>query len=207
MRTIPRLHGFVELKSQGSKAKAGAVAGKNDSGRSRRGAQAGVGGKNCRYGVDDHRGCGHIAVRTAWNCKSHMRLAFQHDRIGGMPGAHVHLEFHEDFFLAVGAAARDLMHAGDLARGDFQIFRLDSFFGNHRFDRFGISSSAKAEAVCHHGDGFRQAVMLDYSRCDLFAKFILRHSRADFFLQRQHGVWMHPRCARRSTSQCVVRPR
>ena len=80
------------------------------------------------------------------------------------------------------------MHAGDLARRDFKKFRLNCFFGDYWFDGFGNIVEREAQAVCHHGDRFRQAVMLDYSRGDLLAKFIRSHSRTDFFLQRQTAL-------------------
>ena len=85
-------------------------------------------------------------------------------------------------------AARNLMNAGDLARSDFEELGLHGFGGDDRLDRFGDLVEREAEAVGDHGDRFRQAVMLDDVRGDLRAKFFRRHSRADFFLQRQAAL-------------------
>ena len=84
----------------------------------------------------------------------------------------VHFQFHEDFFLPGGDAARDLMHAGDLPRSHFEKFGFDDFFSDHRLDRFGNIVQREAEAIGHHGDRFRQAVMLDDAGGDLRAEFL-----------------------------------
>ena len=92
------------------------------------------------------------------------------------------------FSLPGGDAARDLMHAGDLARGHFEEFRLDDLFSDYRLDGFRNIVKSKSQAIGNHGDGFRQAVMFDDAGGDLRAEFFGRHACANFFLQRQAAL-------------------
>ena len=80
------------------------------------------------------------------------------------------------------------MHAGGLACGDFQKFGFYYFLCDDRLDCLGDFVHGEAERVRNHGDGFRQAVMLDHSGGNLRAKFFDGHARADFFLQRHAAL-------------------
>src|ERR1700741_4298610 len=85
-----------------------------------RSAQTCVGCENRWNSIDDYRRRGHIAVRASGDRKREMRLAFQNHGVSGMSRAHVHLQFHENFFFARGGATGDLMHTSDLSGSDFE---------------------------------------------------------------------------------------
>ena len=113
-----------------------------------------------------------------------VRRAGQFDDVLRVAGADVHLQLHVDFFLALQQTACDLMDAGGLPRGHFEKFGFHRFLRDHGLDRLGNIIKLKAERVRHHGDRFRQAVMLDHACRNLSLKFLDGHSRPDFLLQR-----------------------
>ena len=97
---------------------------------------------------------------------------------------HLQLEIHE-FFAVLREATPDLVHSRSLARFDSEVFRLHALGGHFRLDRFRNLFDGQIQTVRNHGNGLRQANVLDHAGFYLRAEFFDGHSRADFFLQRQ----------------------
>ena len=79
-------------------------------------------------------------------------------------------------------AACDLMNAGGLSLLDGEVFGCDAFAGHFWLDGFADVFDGQIQAICDHGNRFRQADVLDGARLYLRTKFIHTQARADFFL-------------------------
>ena len=76
------------------------------------------------------------------------------------------------------------MDTGGLAGFDGEVLRLHAGFGDHWLDGFGDFVDSDVQAVRDHGDGFRQADVLDGASVNFGAKFLDAEAGADFFLER-----------------------
>ena len=138
--------------------------------------------------IDDDRGGGDVAVRSAGDGERQVGIAGDFDGVAGVGCAHEHLQLHVDFFFAAGEPRAIWCTPATWPAATSRNDVLHAFARNHRLDRFRNFIHVKAQRVGNHRHGFRQAVMLDRARRDLRAKFLDAHSRAHFFLQRQAAL-------------------
>ena len=80
------------------------------------------------------------------------------------------------------------MNSRSLSLLDRQVFRLHMFCRHFWLNGFGDGFDRQIQGVRDHGDGLRQAHVLDHAGFHLLVKLLDGHARADFLLQRQPAL-------------------